>query len=83
MPRNAVELFEFNEENFRLREVFHSAKCHADSCARVVADGLLAGASQDYIDGAMVAYVEAKAAKDLAFQEYKSFSRLFFFPDSE
>lgn len=83
MTRNAVEHFEFNEENFRLRGVFESAKCYADACARVVAEGLLAGASQAYIDGALATYVDAKAAKDLAFQEYKSGCRQFFFPDSE
>lgn len=83
MTRNAVELFEFNEEKFRLRGVFDSARRYADSCAEVVAEGLLDGASQDYIDAALALYVKAKAAKQLAWQEYKQLTPPLLSPDSE
>ncbi len=65
MSLNAVEIFQIN---------FEVANRHFNSCACVVTEGLLSGASQDYMDRAMALYVEAKAAKELAWQEYKQFT---------
>lgn len=83
MTRNAVELFEFNEEKFRLRGVFDAASRYMDVCAEVVADALLDGASQDHIDAALALYAKGKAARELAWQEYKQFTLSPLSPDAE
>lgn len=83
MSRNAVELFEFNEEKFRLRGVFDAASRHMDVCAEVIADSLLDGASQDHIDAALALYARGKAARELAWQEYRQFTLPPLSPDSD
>lgn len=70
MTPNTMTLAQFILEKDRRRDVYHKAETEANSYARVVAEGLIAGESHDYIQNVLAGYVSAKHARDIAFQAY-------------
>ncbi len=73
MTPNAMTVAEFCLEKDRRRDVFLRVDSEVNSYARVLAEGLIAGESHDYIQNVLAGYVSAKHAKDIAFQEYVQF----------
>lgn len=73
MIPNAMTLADFIVEKDRRRDVFLRFDSEVNSYARVLAEGLIAGESHDYIQNVLAGYVSAKHAKDIAFQEYAQF----------
>lgn len=73
MTPNAMTHAEFILEKDRRRDVYREAKAEADAYARVVAEGLIAGESHDYIQNLLAGYVSAKHAREIAFQAYVDF----------